>query len=241
MTDYPSNDRPNGARPSVAEIAALTRRLRELSTPGRAVDPRERAAFLADKDALIARIADTHEATDTDAVTGRELHQHTARLGRTDQAPQRGWWARAESADPSVQAVTSDVAGYYSDAHLAAIADARAAGDTERAEQLQDAPWSAPAEDERVPAMPDWMREQARRTEAAIADGTHVPGPPDNLARFTDRLAALRGQTVEDDPARREQLARWHTDDTADTLDVDDVHQEPGGSRSATDDGPGLP
>lgn len=229
MTAHPS-DRPDGARPSVAEIAALTRRLRELSAPGRAVDPGERAAFLADKDALIARITDTHAATDTDAATDRELHQHTARIGRADQ-----------SADPTVQTVTFDVAGYYSDAHLAAMAEARAAGETERAERLQNAPWSAPAEDEWVPAMPDWMREQARRTEAAIADGTYVPGPPDDLARFTDRLAALRGQTVEDDPARREQLARWHTDDTADTLDVDDVHQEPGGSRSATDDGPGLP
>ncbi|QJY45542.1 hypothetical protein [Pseudonocardia broussonetiae] len=226
MTAHPS-DRPDGARPSVAEIAALTRRLWELSTPGRAVDPGERAAFLADKDALITRITDSNAATDTDAATGRERHQHIARIGRTDQ-----------SADPTVQAVTFDVAGYYTDAHLAAIAQARAGGDTER---LQDAPWSASAEDERVPAMPDWMREQARRTEAAIPDGTYVPGPPDDLARFTDRLAALRGQTVEDDPARREQLAHWHTDDTADTLDADDVHQEPGGPRSATDDGPGLP
>ena len=108
MTAHP-DDRPDGAKPSVAEIAALTRRLRELSIPGRAVDPRERAAFLADKDALIARITDTH------------------------------------------------------------------------------------------------------------------PRP---------RCA---GQTVDDDPARREQLARWHTDDTADTLDVDDVHH------FALDDGPGLP
>lgn len=229
MTAHPS-DRPDGARPSVAEIAALTRRLRELSTPGRAVDPGERAVFLADKDDLIARITDSNAATDADAAAGRELHQHTARIGRTDQ-----------SAGPTVQAVTFDVAGYYTDAHLAAIAEARAAGDTERAERLQDAPWSAPAEDERVPAMPDWMREQARRTEAAIADDTDVPGPPDDLARFTDRIAALRGQTVEDDSARREQLTRWHTDDTADTLDVDDVHQAPGGSRSATHDGPGLP
>ncbi|MBW0091516.1 hypothetical protein I4I73_13025 [Pseudonocardia sp. KRD-184] len=115
MTDYLNSDHPDSGQPSVAEIAALTRRLRELSTPGRAVDPGEWAAFLAGKDALLARITDAHTATE------------------------------------------------------------------------------------------------------------------------------LRGQTVENDPARREQLARWHTDDTADTLDVDDVHQEPGGSRSATDDGPGLP
>ena len=42
--------------PSVAEIAALTARLRELSSIGAAADPAERAAFLADKDALIARV-----------------------------------------------------------------------------------------------------------------------------------------------------------------------------------------
>ena len=42
--------------PSIREIAELTRRLRELSTAGRDADPAERAAFLDDKNALIARI-----------------------------------------------------------------------------------------------------------------------------------------------------------------------------------------
>jgi hypothetical protein len=45
--------------PSVREIASLTARLRALSTPGLAADPDERAVFLADKDALLARITDT--------------------------------------------------------------------------------------------------------------------------------------------------------------------------------------
>jgi hypothetical protein len=49
--------------PTVAEIAALTARLRALSTTGAAADPAERARFLADKDALIARItAASHDA-----------------------------------------------------------------------------------------------------------------------------------------------------------------------------------
>ena len=43
--------------PSVAEIAALTARLRALSNAGPDADPQERARFLADKDALLARIA----------------------------------------------------------------------------------------------------------------------------------------------------------------------------------------
>ncbi|GAA3242508.1 hypothetical protein GCM10017691_46650 [Pseudonocardia petroleophila] len=222
MNDHPHN-RPGGARPSVAEIAALTRRPRELSAPGRTVDPRERAAFLADKDALIARITDTtdadSDAADTDA--GGEGHEHLARTGRTDQASEEGWWARAESTDPTVEAVTFDAAGYYSDARLAAIAQARAAGDTERAERLQNAPWSTPADDERAPEMPEWMREQARRTEAEIADGTYVAGPPDDMARFADRLAELREQTDPDAAGRRDQLARWHRDDAIDVAATD--------------------
>ena len=55
--------------PSIAEIAELTARLRRLSAAGRDADPGERAAFLADKDALIERIttdqADRDAAADT--------------------------------------------------------------------------------------------------------------------------------------------------------------------------------
>src|SRR3954447_3797098 len=58
--------------PSIREIADLTRRLRALSIAGRDAGPAERAAFLADKDALIARIeAANHRAgTADDAQTG---------------------------------------------------------------------------------------------------------------------------------------------------------------------------
>jgi hypothetical protein len=42
--------------PTAGEIAALTARLRALSTAGAAADPAETARFLADKDALLARI-----------------------------------------------------------------------------------------------------------------------------------------------------------------------------------------
>lgn len=54
--------------PTVREIAELTARLREITASGRHVDPAqdaaERAAFLADKDALLARIAATDPTTD---------------------------------------------------------------------------------------------------------------------------------------------------------------------------------
>lgn len=45
--------------PSIREIAELTARLRRLSTAGRDADPAERAAFLVEKDALLARIEES--------------------------------------------------------------------------------------------------------------------------------------------------------------------------------------
>ncbi len=52
-------------KPSIREIADLTARLRRLSAAGRDADPAERAAFLADKDALIARIEAANPRADT--------------------------------------------------------------------------------------------------------------------------------------------------------------------------------
>jgi hypothetical protein len=51
--------------PSIREIAELTARLRRLSAVGSDADPAERAAFLTDKDALIARIEAASHRTDT--------------------------------------------------------------------------------------------------------------------------------------------------------------------------------
>jgi len=76
----PSIDRNRDDRPTIAEIAALTRRLRELSAQGRDADPVERAGFLAEKDALLARIVDS----DAGPAPDRELHRHRAHLNRTD-------------------------------------------------------------------------------------------------------------------------------------------------------------
>lgn len=52
--------------PTIDEIADLSRRLRALSAAGRDADPAERAAFLADKDALIARIPATGPGEEAD-------------------------------------------------------------------------------------------------------------------------------------------------------------------------------
>ncbi|MBN9102337.1 MAG: hypothetical protein J0I49_30195 [Pseudonocardia sp.] len=75
MTSPAHPDRPTP--PSVREIAALTARLRELSARGRDVDEADRAAFLVDKDALLARIP--HAATD-----GRAPHIHAAIIDRSE-------------------------------------------------------------------------------------------------------------------------------------------------------------
>jgi hypothetical protein len=61
---------PRDDVPSIREIAELTRRLRALSSAGGDADPAERAAFLADKDALIARIEASTRWGGTAAWTG---------------------------------------------------------------------------------------------------------------------------------------------------------------------------
>lgn len=52
--------------PSIREITDLIARLRRIFAAGRDADPAERAAFLADKDALIERITIDQADRDTD-------------------------------------------------------------------------------------------------------------------------------------------------------------------------------
>ena len=69
------NDNP----PSIAEIAALTARLRALSNAGAAADPAERARFLADKDRLMDRIsAASSRAEPRPPLRGRDNQQAAA-------------------------------------------------------------------------------------------------------------------------------------------------------------------
>lgn len=64
------------AEPTVAEIAALTARLRDLSHRSALASDAERAAFVADKDALLARIAKQHWALDDEG--SAVWHEHSA-------------------------------------------------------------------------------------------------------------------------------------------------------------------
>lgn len=62
------------SRPTAREIADLTARLRQMSTPGRHVDPGDRAAFLDDKHALLDRIA----AAERGAAAGQDVSHREA-------------------------------------------------------------------------------------------------------------------------------------------------------------------
>lgn len=65
--------------PTIAEIAALTARLRALTAAGRTADPAERTAFLTDKEALLARITGPDHDADREAETDRAFDELTER------------------------------------------------------------------------------------------------------------------------------------------------------------------
>jgi hypothetical protein len=92
----PIPDRTSDRPPSVAEIAALTRRLRELSTAGRSADPAARGAFLADKHALLARIEHAHaDAGGVEARPPYAMHDGLAHDGElTDDVAGDAGWSR---------------------------------------------------------------------------------------------------------------------------------------------------
>lgn len=211
------------AAPAVREIAALTARLREITSRGREVDPAERAQFLAAKDALIARITATEAERGRAALRERYAMQDAlAEHDVADAAPVD------EAGAQGVVVHRFDPAEAYTDAEIGEIADAHARGDDAEVARLEDGrPSLVPGRAEGgLPTevatpeveMPGWMREQARRTEAEIAAGTYMPGPPDDMDRLAARLTELRATRTAAPPDveadRREQLARWHTDDT---------------------------
>lgn len=177
------------SRPTVRGIAAMTAGLRDLTAGGRDADAAEPAAFLNERRALIERITAAAEQT-----------------GRPDRAREWAsgghWSAQALCTDPAQSPISFDASGYYSDAQIAEIADALAAGDTDRAQHLQDRPWTAQG----TTVDTDHV---AVGTEPAGFGTLHehvaVCGRPAAPAPFVDP----------DQEARREQLTWWHTDDTS--------------------------
>lgn len=156
-------------RPTIAEVAALPRRLRELSAQGRDADPAGRAEFLAEKDALLARIAAGPESD-------QALHQHRAQLDRTDgpddvvfDADDSQWWhpggsARLDLPHPDVLPPWAQLAPGPVPAELAARAaslceQAGVVGASTGTECERQMPWSTAVDGSEVEA----RREQLAR------------------------------------------------------------------------------
>lgn len=103
-------DRARDVEVSVAEIAELTARLRRLSDAGARADPDERAAFLADKQALLDRIAaeqaDDNEARRAELLRADDPTEITARL--TDLRAQVGDEVEQQRLDQLAQWHTDD-------------------------------------------------------------------------------------------------------------------------------------
>lgn len=100
MPDQPTD------RPSVAEIAALTRRLRDLSRPGKPRDRDEVQRFLDDKRALLDRISAADAAARAvENGADAERHVHGAVINQAPAAldgrpgPPPAWAPAAGSAD----------------------------------------------------------------------------------------------------------------------------------------------
>lgn len=186
--------------PTVREIAELVARLRTLSTPGRAADPAERAVFLADKDALMARITETAatkpfgrgrtRAEFTATATGQEtltnaVLARAAGSGYVLVGPSARTWRR----DPRTGLPAVEVP----DAEHQAVRDLLGRYRLGSAE-------------------PEWVTGPDGRTEI------HTTVTP--LACFEQASAAApghhhgdqRADENEDEDERRAQVAGWHTE-----------------------------
>jgi len=164
---------------TIAQVAALSRRLRELSAQGRSAESDERAVFLADKAALLARITDG--ASVADDVSGRELHVHNALSNQIVSSP-----GRADAAEPAAFAVEEGWRAAVTDDPYAMAGPAEV-GDPMPGETA--GPYVGVE-------MTDWMREHAAHVEAAIAAGPAPPTRLDDPAELAARIAALRAQVA---------------------------------------------
>lgn len=211
----PTHDYHRDPAPTVREIADLAARLRNLSAAGRDADPAERAAFLADKDVLLARIQAADRSQETDQADRVEMSAEmraAAEHGPVNSTPTddvadltaRVAELHARGAQP---VATFDPADAYSNAEVAAIGDAYARGDIAEAERLQNR--HADNGVRRVEPQPDAI-EQARATTWAC-----LPDPG-----------------AEDAAQRHDQLIRWHDEDTS--------SRDDGAGRDIVGGGPGL-
>jgi hypothetical protein len=214
----------------VREIAELTARLRDISARGRDVDPAKRAAFLADKDALIARI--------TDADTDRE----DAADDTAAWPPMPEWMIEQARQTEAEIAAGTYVPGPVDDparlaARLAELRAARDAAGTPAASEADDAmerAFDELCERHPLPGDPGGPEPATSRFGPAWIDhdddidddvsdeiataNPHIwgdPSPPTGGRRDPLSCVEPRGTGRVDEQERREQLTRWHVDDQA--------------------------
>ena len=115
------SSRSNPDLPTMAEIAALTARLRELSNAGAAADADERARFLADKDALIARITAAARHADTAHDDRVDVGRGSAGWTGDDWADYRTYTHEEAAAELIARGVPPDDASGVAERYLAGL------------------------------------------------------------------------------------------------------------------------
>lgn len=179
--------------PSIREIGELTARLRRLSAAGRNADPVERASFLAEKDALLARIEESTRSAGARAVDERR-------------ADADGWFA-----------------GGYDAAHSAHLADLGGVDvdASEGAPPTAGLGYAVPPDvDGRT--LPPWPAgTMPAEMLDGIEERRTAPARPDDPAEFRARIDALREQICrrDADDARAVETGEWARDEAVEADD----------------------
>lgn len=223
----PGRGRP--ARPTVREIAALTARLRELSARGAGADPAERAAFLADKDALIDRITaalpDTPAPAGIDRAAALRRHPEAARPDDPAEIAARVVELREPVHDANAR--TDEPAGGWPEFHqhrpaLNRIRPVLAIPDDGADDGFSS--WSGPQDayafgeyDHAPDDLDDQHAAEDIAWEDAAARGRRGPSTEEVVEQAHTAAAALPEprSAAPGEADRREQLAAWHADDQA--------------------------
>ena len=228
----PTNpDRRRPGPPTVREVAELTARLRDLSTRGRDADPAERAAFLAEKQALLDRITDGDdrraEAVVRSRVNARFLMdgdriEHEGRVHVVDDTP------LVHDGVLTVPTRAGDDATWLDlpEGEWVTLHDRtdQTEGRNEHAEEREwdsDGPGDdGPGDDgpRRMAAMgyERWHRSVSTDQEADAAPVPHTH------AAIPNRAATSSAEV--DEGERRAQLAAWHADDHPAALSSGEKH-----------------
>lgn len=230
-------------RPSIAEIADLTRRLRELSRPGQTPDHAEVDRFLADKQALLDRIAAADQAAD---IRSADIRAADDSDDGADGEPQRHVHdvvrnrAVAEGAAGDTDDVGADPdpwADYrvYTAAEAAAELVARGVP-PDQAPGIVDRYIDGMTGDRGWSPQDQWQIDDddlAAITAPPVESAPSLSDPPDRA--ITSARTAL-AEDVAAEQERRDQLHRWDDAGRGDSAEANTDSSVAGGD-AAVDDG----